>query len=70
MRVFERVKQYIDKNGITQRELSERTNIPETTLSLILRGGRKFECDEFELIVQALGVPASEFIKPGIKKSA
>ena len=69
MKVHERVKVYLDKHNITQKELSKETKIPETTLSLILRGGRKFECGEFELIVQALGVPASEFIKPK-KKSA
>jgi transcriptional regulator with XRE-family HTH domain len=40
MKVHERVKVYLDKHNITQKELSKETKIPETTLSLILRGGR------------------------------
>lgn len=65
MRVYERVKQYLDENNITQKELAKKTGINETAVSLILRGGRKFECDEFEKIISALDVPASTFIKPG-----
>ena len=63
MKVYKRLKIYLDKNNITQKKLSELTGISEGTLSLILRGGRKFECDELQKVVTALKVPPETFIK-------
>lgn len=62
MKIYEKVKHYLDNNNITQRELSEMCGISEPVLSLILRGGRKFECEEYEKIINALHVSADTFI--------
>lgn len=64
MTVAERVKTYIDEKSISQKELSNGTGISQSAISLLLRGGRKLECDEFSLIIGYLNVPADKFIKP------
>lgn len=69
MRVHERVKMYLEENRITQKELAKKCGMSEVTISLILRGGRKFECDEFEKIILALNVSADTFMKCSKKAS-
>lgn len=62
MKVYERVNKYLKDNGIKQNFLSEKTGIPENTLSMILNGKIKMDADKFVDIIKALGLDPNEFI--------
>lgn len=62
MRTYEKIKKYMDDNGIKQVYVSEKTGIPENTLSIILNGKRKLYADELISIILALGIDPSYFI--------
>lgn len=62
MKIYQKVDKYIVNNGIKQKFISEKTGIPENTLSMILNGKRKMDADEFVEIIIALGVDANYFI--------
>lgn len=59
-----KLKQYIEQSGIKQKFISEKTSIPEPTLSLILNGKRKCEVGEYASICNALGVEFEVFVSP------
>ena len=59
-----KLKRYIEQNGIKQKFISEKTSIPEPTLSLILNGKRKCEVGEYASICNALGVEFELFVSP------
>lgn len=63
MKVYEKIKTYIEENGIKQNYLSEKTGIPENTLSIILNGKRRLSADEFVSIILVLGVDPNYFLK-------
>lgn len=60
MRVYERLSNYIKDNGIKQSYISEKTGIPENTLSMILNGKSRLDADKLEDILIALN------IEPGV----
>lgn len=49
-KVYERVKKYVDENGIKQSVISQRTGIDDSKVSDLLTGKRKLSADEFESI--------------------
>jgi transcriptional regulator with XRE-family HTH domain len=62
MKIYQKISNYLSENGIKQKYISERTGIPENTLSMILNGKRKMDADEFVEIVISLGTDANKFI--------
>ena len=62
MRVYEKIKKYMENNGIKQNYVSEKSNIPKNTLSMILNGKRTLSADEAVLIFKALGVTPNDII--------
>lgn len=62
MKMYEKLKKYMEDKGIKQNYISEKTLIPENTLSMIFNGKRKLSADEFEAIVLALNANPSVFI--------
>lgn len=62
MRVYEKIKKYMEANGIKQNYISEKTSIPENILSMIFNGKRKLSADEMVSIISALGADANLFI--------
>lgn len=62
MKIYQKVAKYIDENGIKQKFISDKTGIPENTISMILNGKRKMDADEFVEIILSLGVDANYFI--------
>lgn len=62
MRVYEKIKKYMEDNGIKQNYVSEKSGIPENTLSMILNGKRKLDADEAVLIFKALGTTPNDII--------
>lgn len=63
---FLELKRYIEKKGLKQKALSEKSGIPEVQLSLILSGKRKCEVGEYASLCEALEVKIERFIKPRI----
>lgn len=55
------IKSYLDRNGIKQAYLSEKTNIPANTLNAMLNGQRRIEVNEYINICSALNVPLDKF---------
>lgn len=62
MRVYEKIKKYMEENGVKQNYLSKKSGIPENTLSMILNGKRKLYADEMVLIIDALNATPNEII--------
>lgn len=62
MKIHEKIKKYMDENGIKQKYISDNSNIPENTLSMILNGKRKLYADEMVEIFKALGVDANTIL--------
>lgn len=58
-----KIKDYLEKNGISQIHLSKKTGIPVAKLNLSLNGKRKMTFREYELICGALGVEAGFFLR-------
>lgn len=62
MSVGNNIKLYLDKNGISQTFLSEKTGIKDNTLSNMLNGKRRILVEEYFMICEVLGKPY-EFFK-------
>lgn len=63
--VGQRIKAYLNNNGIKQSFLSEKTDISNSILSAILAGSRKIEIMEYYRICRALNVDMLTFIVDG-----
>lgn len=57
------IKEYINKSGIKQKAIAERSGIDETKLCLILQGKRKLEASEYANLCKAVNVPMDAFMK-------
>ena len=60
--VGQRIKAYLEENGIKQSFLSEKTGIPGPVLSLMLSGQRKIAVTEYYEICQALKIDMNYFM--------
>ena len=60
MKIYERLNKYLKDNGIKQSFVSEKSGIPENTLSMILNGKIKLDADRLEDILLALNISANE----------
>lgn len=72
MNTGEKVKLYLDENGLKQNWLSYVTGISEAKLSLTLTGKRIMKIEEIQLICGALNVGFDKFLeirKPQTKTS-
>lgn len=56
MKVYERLNKYIKDNGIKQSYISEKSKIPENTLSMILNGKLRLDADKLQDIITALNI--------------
>ena len=72
MSVGEKIKKYLDKNNISQTNLSIDTGIALPKLNLSLTGKRRMRFDEYEIICGVLGVGVDKFLQPRLpqKKGA
>lgn len=64
MCVGQKIKTYLDDNGITQTFVSKKTGIDMPKLNLALNGNRRMTFQEYELICGALGVGTDRFLEP------
>lgn len=61
MNVAKNIKNYLDSNGILQTFISDKTGIPNSTLSNMLNGKRKIMVEEYFAICEALQKPCDFF---------
>lgn len=65
MKVYERVRDYIDDHGLKQLAVAEKSGIPKTTFSAIMNGKRTLYADDLRAICLALNVSPELFIDLG-----
>lgn len=64
MEVGNKIKEYLEENGISQAFVSRVTEIDAVKLNLSLNGNRRFTFEEYSLICGALKVNTDFFLKP------
>ncbi len=64
MCVGQKIKTYLENNGITQTFVANKTGIPVQKLNLSLNGNRRLDFGEYELICGALSVNTDKFLEP------
>lgn len=57
------IKLYIERSGLKQKAIAEKSGLDESKLSMSLQGKRKLEAGEYANICSALGVPMTMFVK-------
>ena len=62
LRVYEKVRTYIDDNGLKQISIAKKAGIPKTTFNAILNGKRTLYADDLREICIALNVSPELFI--------
>lgn len=63
MRVYEKVRAYIDKNGLKQTTVAQKADIPVATFNAIMKGERTLYVDDLRAICHALNVSPETFIE-------
>ena len=62
MKVYQKVRQYIDDHHLKQISVACKAGIPRTKLSAMLNGKRTMYADDLRSICYALNVSANTFI--------
>ena len=62
LRVYEKVRTYIDDNGLKQISIAKKAGIPKATFNAILNGKRTLYADDLREICIALNVSPELFI--------
>lgn len=62
MRVYEKVRAYIDEQGLKQKTIAEKAGIPNVTFNAIMNGKRTLYADDLKAICIALQVSPELFI--------
>lgn len=63
MRVYEKVRTYIEENGYKQVAVAQKAGISKATFSAILNGKRTLYADDLRAICLALNVSPELFIE-------
>lgn len=63
MSVYEKVRAYIDKQGLKQVVVAQKAEIPVATFNAILNGKRIMHADDLRAICLALNVSPETFIE-------
>ena len=61
MRVYEKVRAYIDEQGLKQKTIAEKAGIPNVTFNAIMNGKRTLYADDLKAICIALQVSPELF---------
>ena len=62
MKIYEKVRAYIDDNGMKQIAVAQKAGIPNSTFNAILNGKRILYADDLRAICLALNVSPETFI--------
>ena len=63
MRVYEKVRAYIDEQSLKQKTVAEKADIPNVTFNAIMNGKRTLYADDLKAICIALQVSPELFIE-------
>ena len=63
MSVYEKVRAYIDDNGLKQISVAQRAGIPKSTFNAMMNGKRIMYADDLKAICIALNVSPELFIE-------
>lgn len=63
MKVYEKVRNYIDNNGLKQVAVAQKAGISKVTFNAILNGKRTLYADDLRAICLALNVSPEMFIE-------
>lgn len=63
MRVYEKVRSYIDENGLKQISVARRAGIPRSTFNAMMNGKRVMYADDLQAVCLALNVSPELFIE-------
>lgn len=65
MKVCDRLKLYIDKSGLKQKVIAEKSGFSENQMSQMLNDKRSISADELEIICNAMGTSPNEIYSIG-----
>lgn len=68
MYVYEKVRNYIDENGIKQVTVAKKAGIPNVTFNAIMNGKRTLYAEDLRAICIALNVSPETFIDYKVSK--
>lgn len=60
MKVCDRLRLYIDRNGLKQKVIASNSGFSENQMSQILNGKRNISADELEIVCNAMGANPNE----------
>ena len=60
MKVCDRLKLYIDRSGLKQKVIAEKSGFSENQMSQMLNDKRSISADELEIICNAMGTSPNE----------
>ncbi len=63
MSIGEKIKDYLEANGIKQTFLAKNAGLTDSTVSAICIRGRSIDCIEYYKICKALNLPLDYFLK-------
>lgn len=63
MRVYEKVRSYLDKNGLKQISVAQKAGIPRSTFNAMMNGKRVMYADDLRAVCLALNVSPELFIE-------
>ena len=63
MSVYEKVRAYIDAQGLKQVVIAQKAKIPNATFNAILNGKRTMYAEDLKAICEVLDVSADKFMK-------
>lgn len=67
MRVYEKVRAYIDEQGLKQKTVAEKAGISNVTFNAIMNGKRTLYADDLKAICIALQVSPELFIEVNVE---
>lgn len=69
MKVYEKVRAYIDSNDLEQKVVAERSGISVVTFNAIMNGKRTLYADDLRAICLALNVSPEVFVEVGLART-
>lgn len=70
MKIHERIKKFMDDNGIKQSHVANKSGFNPKTFNALFHERRKMTADEFEIIcISGLGISPTYFFKPEFLES-
>lgn len=68
MKVYEKVRAYLDANGIKQKAVAQKSGISNTTFNAIMNGKRTMYAEDLKAICLALNVSPELFVETSSTK--